>query len=90
MVLFVAVFDWGAIGLVVGNFTGTLVVYVVLLAYRHEQLGLEFDRALLPEDAALRDAARPVGARAVDDQLRRPRVHRPLQDAAEVGVYSAR
>ena len=46
MVLFVAVFHWGAIGLVVGNFTGTLVVYLALLAYRTEQLGLEFDREL--------------------------------------------
>src|SRR5574337_1539521 len=46
MVVFVAVFHWGAIGLVVWNFTGTLVVYVALLAYRTEQLGLEFDRTL--------------------------------------------
>jgi O-antigen/teichoic acid export membrane protein len=46
MVVFVAVFHWGAIGLVVGNFTGTLVVYVALVAYRTEQLGLEFDRTL--------------------------------------------
>jgi O-antigen/teichoic acid export membrane protein len=46
MVLFVAVFHWGAVGLVVGNFTGTLVVYLALVAYRSEQLGLEFDRAL--------------------------------------------
>jgi O-antigen/teichoic acid export membrane protein len=46
MVLFVAAFHWGAIGLVVGNFTGTLSVYLVLLAYRREQLGLEFDRPL--------------------------------------------
>jgi O-antigen/teichoic acid export membrane protein len=46
MVLFVAVFHWGAVGLVVGNFTGTLVVYVALVAYRSEQLGLEFDRSL--------------------------------------------
>jgi len=47
MVLFVAVFHWGAIGLVVGNFTGTLIVYVALVAYRSEQLGLELDRGLL-------------------------------------------
>jgi len=47
MVLFVAVFHWGAIGLVVGNFTGTLTVYLALLVYRNEQLGLEFDRSLL-------------------------------------------
>jgi O-antigen/teichoic acid export membrane protein len=46
MVLFVAVFHWGAVGLVVGNFTGTLVVYLALVAYRTEQLGFEFDRAL--------------------------------------------
>jgi O-antigen/teichoic acid export membrane protein len=47
MVVFVAFFHWGAIGLVVGNFTGTLVTYVALVVYRTEQLGLEFDRALL-------------------------------------------
>src|SRR6478736_5665162 len=47
MVLFVAVFHWGAIGLVVGNFTGTLAVYVVLLAYRNDQLRFEWDRPLL-------------------------------------------
>jgi O-antigen/teichoic acid export membrane protein len=46
MVLFVAVFHWGAVGLIVGNFTGTLVVYLALLIYRREQLGLEFDRPL--------------------------------------------
>jgi O-antigen/teichoic acid export membrane protein len=47
MVLFVAVAHWGAVGLVVGNFTGTLAVYAVLLAYRNEQLGLELDRGML-------------------------------------------
>ncbi len=47
MVVFVAVLHWGAVGLVVGNFVGTLSVYFVLLAYRSEQLGLQFDRALL-------------------------------------------
>jgi O-antigen/teichoic acid export membrane protein len=46
MVLFVAYFHWGAVGLVVGNFTGTLLVYAVLLAYRHEQLGAQFDTGL--------------------------------------------
>jgi O-antigen/teichoic acid export membrane protein len=46
MVVFVAVFHWGAVGLVVGNFTGTLTVYVALVLYRTEQLGLEFDRGL--------------------------------------------
>src|SRR5207247_5428167 len=42
MVLFVAFFQWGAVGLVVGNFTGTLLVYSALLAYRYAQLALEF------------------------------------------------
>ena len=45
-VLFVAVYHLGAIGLIVGNFTGTLLVYFGLVAYRFEQLGLEFDRTL--------------------------------------------
>ncbi len=46
-VLFVVVFDWGATGVVAGNFTGTLIVYAALLVYRHEQLGLTLDRSLL-------------------------------------------
>jgi O-antigen/teichoic acid export membrane protein len=46
-VLLVVVFDEGALGVVVGNFTGTLFVYLALLGYRREQLGLQFDRELL-------------------------------------------
>ena len=48
-VLLVAVWHKGAVGVLVGNFTGTLVVYVVLLAYRRYQLGLELSRSLLRE-----------------------------------------
>src|SRR5262249_44431694 len=33
----------GAIGAIIGNFLGTLIVYIVLLAYRRYQLGLQFD-----------------------------------------------
>ncbi len=33
--------------MIVGNFTGTLVVYLALLGYRREQLGLQFSRPLL-------------------------------------------
>ena len=47
--LLVVSLDKGPIGVIVGNFTGTLVVYLVLLGYRREQLGLEFDRGLLRE-----------------------------------------
>jgi O-antigen/teichoic acid export membrane protein len=46
-ILFVVAFDWGATGVVAGNFTGTLAVYAALLVYRHEQLGLTLDRPLL-------------------------------------------
>src|SRR5262245_9025058 len=45
--LLVVVLDKGPIGVIVGNFTGTLAVYAVLVLYRREQLGLEFDRKLL-------------------------------------------
>jgi O-antigen/teichoic acid export membrane protein len=48
-IVLVVVFRTGAIGAVVGNFLGTLSVYVVLLAYRRYQLGLQFDRRLLRE-----------------------------------------
>jgi O-antigen/teichoic acid export membrane protein len=47
--MLVAYWDVGPIGVIVGNFTGTLIVYLGLLAYRREQLGLEWDRSLLRE-----------------------------------------
>jgi O-antigen/teichoic acid export membrane protein len=46
-VVLVVGLDEGALGVIVGNFTGTLAVYLALLAYRREQLGLELDRPLL-------------------------------------------
>ena len=42
-------YDQGALGVIVGNFTGTLVVYVALLGYRRAQLGLQLSRPLLRE-----------------------------------------
>jgi O-antigen/teichoic acid export membrane protein/glycosyltransferase involved in cell wall biosynthesis len=47
--LLVVQLDQGALGVIVGNFSGTLVVYFALLGYRREQLGLQFDRKLLRE-----------------------------------------
>ena len=47
--LLIVVWDQGALGLIVGNFTGTLAVYLVLLGYRRAQLGFQFSRALLRE-----------------------------------------
>jgi O-antigen/teichoic acid export membrane protein len=46
LVLVVAL-DAGPLGVIVGGFTGTLIVYAALLGYRREQLGLQFDRDLL-------------------------------------------
>src|SRR6478672_10543596 len=48
-VLLVVGLHKGPTGAVVGNFIGTLAVYLVLLAYRRYQLGLQFDRKLLRE-----------------------------------------
>ena len=42
-VLLVVVLDQGPLGVLVGNFSGTLAVYAVLLAYRRTKLGLEFN-----------------------------------------------
>ncbi len=46
-VLLVVVLDEGPLGVIVGNFTGTLLVYLALLGYRREQLGLQLSRPLL-------------------------------------------
>ena len=48
-VLLVVGLEKGAIGVIVGSFTGTLVVYLALLAVHREQLGLQFSRPLLRE-----------------------------------------
>src|SRR6266571_1832717 len=48
-VLLVAVWHKGAVGVLVGNFAGTLCIYTVLLGYRRYQLGLTFDRELFRE-----------------------------------------
>jgi O-antigen/teichoic acid export membrane protein len=45
-ILLVVVFDKGPVGVLVGNFTGTLVVYAALLLYSRHALGLQFDRSL--------------------------------------------
>jgi O-antigen/teichoic acid export membrane protein len=42
-ILLVVVLDQGPLGVLVGNFSGTLAVYAVLLAYRRTQLGFEFN-----------------------------------------------
>jgi O-antigen/teichoic acid export membrane protein len=87
-IVFVVVLDWGATGVIAGNFTGTLVVYAVLLAYRHEQLGLTLDRPLLRR-------MNHFGLPLVPSMLALWMLNfgdrffiLKLADASEVGVYS--
>ena len=47
--LLVVVWEQGALGVIVGNFAGTLTVYLALLAVHRSQLGLQFSRPLLRE-----------------------------------------
>jgi O-antigen/teichoic acid export membrane protein len=84
----VVIADQGPLGVIIGNFTGTLVVYLALLGYRREQLGLEFDRALL---RAMNRFGLPLVPTALflwttnfSDRFFLVK----LADAAEVGLYS--
>jgi O-antigen/teichoic acid export membrane protein len=87
-ILLVAVWHKGAVGVIVGNFTGTLVVYFVLLAYRRFQLGLEFDGRLYRQMQRFGLPLVPSGlALWAIDFLDRIFLLR-LKNAAEVGLYS--
>jgi O-antigen/teichoic acid export membrane protein len=88
-VVLIVGFHQGALGLLVGNFVGTLCVWAALLAYRHEQLGLQFDRQLLRRmqkfGLPLVPSALALWAINFIDRL----FVAAYKDAAEVGVYSA-
>src|SRR3954465_5172191 len=87
-VLLVVVLDKGPTGAVVGNFVGTLAVYVALLAYRRYQLGLEFSRDLLRQmnkfGMPLVPSALALWAINFIDRL----FIAQYKGQAEVGVYS--
>jgi O-antigen/teichoic acid export membrane protein len=87
-VLLVVALHKGATGAVVGNFVGTLSVYLVLLAYRRYQLGLQFDRALLRQmnrfGLPLVPSALALWAISFIDRL----FVNAYKGAGEVGVYS--
>jgi O-antigen/teichoic acid export membrane protein len=87
-ILLVAVWHEGALGVLVGNFTGTLAVYFVLLGYRRFQLGLEFDRPLFREMQRFGLPLVPSGLAlwAIDFADRFFLIK--LKGAAEVGLYS--
>ena len=78
----------GAIGAVIGNFLGTLTVYVVLLAYRRYQLGFQFDRRLLRQmnrfGLPLVPSALALWAINLIDRI----VLGRYKGQAEVGIYS--
>jgi O-antigen/teichoic acid export membrane protein len=87
-VVLVVVFDRGPAGVLVGNFTGTLVVYAALLLYSRHALGLQFDRTLY---RAMNRFGLPLVPSAValwltnfSDRFFLVK----LTDAHEVGLYS--
>ena len=87
-VLLVVGLHKGATGAVVGNFIGTLAVYLVLLVYRRYQLGLQFDGRLLREmnrfGLPLVPSALALWAITFIDRL----FVGAYKGVAEVGVYS--
>jgi len=87
-VLLVVVLHEGPLGVLVGNFIGTLCVYFVLLGYRRYQLGLEFDRKLFRAmnkfGMPLVPAALALWAVNFIDRL----FIAFYKDQSEVGVYS--
>ena len=86
-VLLVVVLEQGALGVIVGNFTGTLLVYLALLAVHREQLGLGFSRPLLREMNRFGIPLVPAALAliAVNFSDRFFLVH--LADLEEVGLY---
>ena len=86
--LLVVVLEKGPLGVIVGNFTGTLIVYLVLLGYRREQLGLQFDRGLLRRmnhfGMPLVPSALLLWTTNFSDRFFLVK----LTDTSEVGVYS--
>jgi O-antigen/teichoic acid export membrane protein len=78
----------GAVGALVGNFTGTLCVYFPLLFYRRFQLGLQFDWPLLRRMNAfglpLVPSALALWVNNFSDRLFLVKI----SGAAEVGLYS--
>ena len=87
-ILLVVVFNKGPLGVLVGNFTGTLIVYAALLVYSRHALGLQFDRKLY---RAMNRFGLPLVPSAValwltnfSDRFFLIK----LSDAHEVGLYS--
>jgi O-antigen/teichoic acid export membrane protein len=85
----VVVLDEGAMGLLVGNFGGTLIVYIILVALRHETIGVRrFDRSTLREllvfSLPLMPANVAIWALNLADRIQVQR----LAGHTELGAYS--
>ena len=91
-VILVVVYKEGPLGIIVGNLSGTLVLYVVLLAYRREQLGLQFDpkllRALNRFGFPLMGAALALWVTNFGDRLMLSKLVHNVNRLNEVGQYS--
>ena len=87
-VLLVIVYDLGATGVVLGNASGTLAVYLGLLAYRREQLGLQFDRSLFREMERFGLPLVPSGLAVWTTNFSDRFFLVKLAGSAEVGLYS--
>jgi O-antigen/teichoic acid export membrane protein len=87
-IVLVVVLDKGPLGVLVGNFTGTLIVYAGLLTYNRRALGLEFDRSLYREmnrfGLPLVPSALALWLTNFSDRFFLVK----LTDAHEVGLYS--
>jgi O-antigen/teichoic acid export membrane protein len=87
-IVLVVAFHEGALGVIVGNFLGTLTVYLGLLAYRREQLGLQFDWGLFKRmehfGLPLLPSALALWAINFSDRFFLTR----LSSTAETGIYT--
>ena len=86
-IVLVVVFHEGALGVIVGNFLGTLAVYLGLLAYRREQLGFQFDWGLFKrmEDFGLPLLPSALALWAINFSDRFFLTH--FSGAGETGIY---
>ena len=87
-IVLVVVYEQGPIGVIIGNFSGTLAVWAVLLAHRRFQLGLEFDTGLFRRMLAFGWPFVPsaVALAAIDFNDRFFLLK--LEGADDVGVYA--
>jgi O-antigen/teichoic acid export membrane protein len=86
-IILVVVYHEGALGVIVGNFLGTLAVYLGLLAYRREQLGFQFDWGLFKrmEDFGLPLLPSALALWAINFSDRFFLTH--FSGAGETGIY---